>query len=59
MKYTKASARVVLFDNSDVITTSGELCLDGIEKYQNDSRPCESASHQSGVVGCGYSAQWL
>ncbi|WP_251208937.1 hypothetical protein [Acetatifactor aquisgranensis] len=60
MKYVKAEAEVVLFDNSDVITTSGNsLCMDGVSKYQNDSRECASTSHVSGVPGCGYSAQWL
>ncbi len=49
MKYTKASAEVVLFDNSDVVTTSG--CLD-VTSSGAELDNCTGPASTTGVT-CG------
>lgn len=55
MKYNKANASVILFDNSDVITASGRSCghqtsgnscsNNGLQKFEN----CPSMNHAHGL----------
>lgn len=47
--YEKASAEVVYFDNSDVVTLSGEnhyYCMSG---YDNPGSGCQDGSHSGRV----------
>lgn len=49
--YTKASAEVIRFDNSDVITTSGKtyFCLDG--DFDNPGSGCADGVHADYPLG--------